>query len=288
MKIMLPKGLLLKPSFPRRIVLKGDNTSSVLLIPQLNNNRLKTQLFPTQIPLSLVPYNRYSTVTKAQYRGPDLNRSNQRRRRSSPSFSPTPELIKQYALPTLGLLALASIVGPLIGGIVAAAIGIGLTLAAVSALFSLSTIFLPFLLFFGGLPLFFFLVGGFGTIAGLFATTASVLVVPFILQLVLVGGGLWLGSQIAGSLLIGSKDDADDDDNNNQRSSSSSSTYYYSSSNRSSKRDTNGMNRNSNTNSNSNKTIDVEAEEIDTRARRELDEFEELLKMKEKYAKQKE
>lgn len=126
-------------------------------------------------------------------------------------------------------------------------------------------------------------MGGFGTIAGLFATTASVLIVPLVLQVALVGGGLWLGSQIAGSLLIGSREDVDgdDDNSNSRRSSSSSSTYYYSSSKNSSNKDTNSINKNSN--NNSNKTIDVEAVEIETRARRELDEFEELLKMKEKY-----
>lgn len=99
------------------------------------------------------------------------------------------ELVKQYALPGMGLLLAASLVGPLVGGLVFSALSLGVAIAAAATFFSVSSVFLPILVAMFGLPA---LMAG-GMAAGVF----GVLLLPSLIQLVLVGGGLWLGASVA-------------------------------------------------------------------------------------------
>lgn len=158
----------------------------------------------------------------------------------------TGRLVREYALPALGLLVAASLVGPLVGGLVFSALGLGVVIAGAAAFFSLSTVFLPALAAVFGVPA--LMAGGMaagarGVVwvggwcscgaagnascgqrrlgrwahpltppcppaalarAGVFATAAAgALLLPSLLQLVLVGGGLWLGATAAQQLLGG-------------------------------------------------------------------------------------
>ncbi|KAL4424122.1 hypothetical protein ABPG75_001423 [Micractinium tetrahymenae] len=110
------------------------------------------------------------------------------------------ELAKQYALPGLGLLLAASLVGPLVGGLVFSALSLGVAIAAAAAFFSVSSVFVPVLVALFGMPA---LMAG-GMAAGVFATIAGgALLLPSLIQLVLVGGGLWLGASVAQQLFFG-------------------------------------------------------------------------------------
>lgn len=110
------------------------------------------------------------------------------------------ELVKKYALPGLGLLVVASLVGPLVGGLVFSALSLGVAIAAAAAFFSVSSVFLPLLVALFGMPA---LMAG-GMAAGVFATIAGgALLLPSLIQLVLVGGGLWLGASVAQQLFGG-------------------------------------------------------------------------------------
>lgn len=64
----------------------------------------------------------------------------------------TGRLAREYALPALGLLVAASLVGPLVGGLVFGALGLGVAIAGAAAFFSLSSIFVPAAAAVFGLP----------------------------------------------------------------------------------------------------------------------------------------
>ena len=103
-------------------------------------------------------------------------------------------LLQQYGLPALGLLIAASLVGPLIAGIVFTALGLGVAIAAAAATLSVSSVVVLPLVALFGMPA---LMAG-GMAAGVFATAAAgALLLPGLVQLVLVGGGLWLGAAAA-------------------------------------------------------------------------------------------
>ncbi|KAL4438511.1 hypothetical protein ABPG77_000159 [Micractinium sp. CCAP 211/92] len=134
----------------------------------------------------------------AAYRGGGGGRQPRRSGRPPGRSDPT-ELVKQYALPGLGLLLAASLVGPLVGGLVFSALSLGVAIAAAAAFFSVSSVFLPVLVAVFGFPA---LMAG-GMAAGVFATIAGgALLLPSLIQLVLVGGGLWLGASVAQRLFF--------------------------------------------------------------------------------------
>lgn len=111
-------------------------------------------------------------------------------RRSKPIKLDSKTLL-ELALPTLGFITLASVVAPILGGLVVSAIGVGIAIAAVGAALSLSWVLIPFIIPFIGVPL---LIGG-GIFAGLFA-------IPALIQLAVIAGGLGLGAWVARTLLF--------------------------------------------------------------------------------------
>lgn len=93
-----------------------------------------------RVPLAVVarrrgeqPWDLFSMLQKAECRMPtsclaSAGPSGTPRSRRSSSVS-LPRLAKEYALPALGLLIAASFVGPILGGLVATALGLGAVLA---------------------------------------------------------------------------------------------------------------------------------------------------------------
>ena len=110
------------------------------------------------------------------------------------------EVAKEFAVPALGLLAAATLVGPRLGAIVISALGVGIAFTAAAAAFSVSWLLIPGLVAVFGIPL---LVGG-GLAAGLFA---GAVLIPAALQLAIIAGGLWLGtSMFRRYVAVGSQD----------------------------------------------------------------------------------
>lgn len=135
-------------------------------------------------------------TTVASYRsgGPDPRRgpSSPRPRRPPPSQKTVQIVMREYAVPALGVFAVATVLAPAIGAI----FGLAMAVAAVVTAFSLSWLLVPVLLMFGGLPLLF---GG-GMVASAFAGLTGVLLFPALIQFGLVATALWLGASVARSL----------------------------------------------------------------------------------------
>ena len=89
----------------------------------------------------------------------------------------------------------SSLVGPLVGGLVMGAFGLAVMIAAGAAALSLSWMVVPLLVG---------VCGAGGVAAGVFATAAAgAILLPSLVQLVFVGGGLWLGASLAQQLFYG-------------------------------------------------------------------------------------
>ncbi len=62
------------------------------------------------------------------------------------------KLVRQYAAPAVGLVVVGSLVAPLLGGLIFAAAGLGITMAAGAAALSLSWVVVPLFMAMFGLP----------------------------------------------------------------------------------------------------------------------------------------
>ena len=163
---------------------------------------------------------------------------------------PIDRLVQQYALPALGLLVVGSLVAPVLGGLIFAATGVGIMIAAGAAALSLSWVVVPLAVAVFGMPA--LMAGGLAAgripqlpasvcvcgvcvcvwrahlsptlaknsrqpsiappplshhvhpacIAGVFATAAAGALLLPLIQLVLVGGGLWLGASLGSTALL--------------------------------------------------------------------------------------
>jgi len=125
---------------------------------------------------------------------------------------PSPETIKvvvrEFAVPAIGVLALATILGPIIGAIAFSAFGFALAAFSMVAVFSLSWIFIPVILSFMGLPLLF---GG-GIATSLFAGAAGALLFPTLLNIGLISAAVYLGINVARSFWGAENDGASDEE----------------------------------------------------------------------------
>lgn len=135
--------------------------------------------------------------TKFNERTKDSGKFNNLRRKTPPSPETIKIVVREYAVPTIGVLALATILGPIIGAVALSAFGFALAIAATVAAFSLSWIFIPVILSFMGLPLLF---GG-GIATSLFAGAAGVLLFPTLLNIGLITAAVYLGVNVARSFL---------------------------------------------------------------------------------------
>jgi hypothetical protein len=153
---------------------------------------LRCRRAPLQNYLRALPNLRLCrTPATCNYRGPDPRRRQQQR-----GGQPTPLRLDQatlarLALPALGVAAAAVVIGPLIGGLLFAALGAGVAIAAGTVALSFAWVLIPAFVLLFGWPV---LIGG-GVLAGV--TLAGSL-----LQLGIVGAGLYLGASIARSLLF--------------------------------------------------------------------------------------
>jgi hypothetical protein len=131
-------------------------------------------------------------------------------RRSPPSQETIKVVVREYAIPAIGVFALATILGPLIGAVAFSAFGIAIAIASVVAAFSLSWIFIPVILSFMGLPLLF---GG-GIATSLFAGAAGVLLFPTLLNIGLITAAVFLGLNVARSFFYSNEDDFENNNSN--------------------------------------------------------------------------
>eukprot|EP00887_Chlorella_sp_A99_P006883 scaffold2.g6883.t1 len=113
-------------------------------------------------------------------------------RRRSGQRGLTQSSVLEYAVPALGLLAIATLTGPLLGAILVSAMGVAAVLSTVGLALGLGFTVIPFLVGLFGLPALLF--GG--AALGVFAGTG-------IVQLALIGTGLYFGSQFARLLFAG-------------------------------------------------------------------------------------
>ena len=118
-------------------------------------------------------------------------------RKTPPSYERISIVVREFAIPAIGVLAVATVLGPLIGAIALSAFGFAMAVAAVAAFFSLSWIFIPVILSFMGLPLLF---GG-GLATSIFAGAAGVFLFPALLQIGLITASLYLGTKVAQAML---------------------------------------------------------------------------------------
>jgi hypothetical protein len=116
-------------------------------------------------------------------------------KRTPPSQETIKIVVREYAVPAIGVFALATILGPIIGAVALSAFGLALAIASTVAFFSLSWIFIPVILSFMGLPL---LLGG-GLATSLFAGAAGVLLFPTLLNIGLITAAAYLGISVARS-----------------------------------------------------------------------------------------
>jgi hypothetical protein len=179
------------------------------------------------------------------------NERSQRRGKPLVDLSPATyrALAQRYAFPALTLLLAAAIVGPIVGALVISAVGFALALTAAAAAFSLSWVFVPLFLSVVGIPL---LIGSGWLVTG----AATMLLFPVLVQASFVAGGIWLGSLVAKNLFKMNEvyaDDAFDEDIIEGR------------------------------------TIDIDGESVESasawseQAERELREFDELLRQRERF-----
>jgi hypothetical protein len=202
----------------------------------------------------------YGEDPKFRQGSPDFNQRTKHsrkfnlRRKTPPSTESIKIVVREYAVPAIGVLAFATILGPIIGAVALSAFGFALAIAATVAAFSLSWIFIPVILSFMGLPLLF---GG-GIATSLFAGAAGALLFPTLLNIGLITAAVYLGVNVARSFFWAEDDGAGDEDI-----------------------DYNG-------------TIDVEAETFDDSLKREMEmearrreqelrEFDELLRRRERF-----
>jgi hypothetical protein len=139
------------------------------------------------------------------------NGINDFRRKTPPSPETIKIVVREYAVPALGVLALATVLGPLIGAVAFSVFFFASAIAATITFFSLSWIFIPVILSFMGLPLLF---GG-GVATSLFAGAAGVLLFPTLLNIGLITAALYLGVKVARSMWYVGGDDGSEDDNSN-------------------------------------------------------------------------
>lgn len=220
-------------------------------------------------------------------RGSNGERSSQRRQGpGKPGRGPQPrplQLAKEYAIPIIGLVGISTAIGPLFMALCLTAVGIGAAVAATATALSLSTLLLPFMIFFGGFPL---LIAA-GKILSVIATAAGLIALPFIasilFQTVFVAGGLWLGFKYALPMLFGAAiGEEEEDEEDEEGYGEEEEGYYYSSSATPPKRK--AVVRKAR-----DVVIDVDADveqdikwqEEQKRRRREMDEFDRLLRKRE-------